>query len=103
MPSMQSQVFSSLHSSITTMKPHLGSLSQTLLSFGLASLWEMTRYSGIRREGSFTDSTRTGFYERHALGKEKVTGYFSDTFNGRPRLLSVDSNPNAAAIVACHS
>jgi hypothetical protein len=35
--------------------------------------------------------------------KEKGTGYFSDAFNGRPRLLSVDSNPNAAAILACHS
>jgi hypothetical protein len=40
----------------------------------------------------------------HDLGEEeKGTGYFSDVFNGRPRLLSVDSNPNAAAIVACHS
>ena len=35
--------------------------------------------------------------------QEKGTGYFSDTFNGRPRLLSVNSNPNAAAIVACQS
>jgi hypothetical protein len=30
--------------------------------------------------------------------KEKETGYFSDAFKGRPRLLSVDSNPKAAAI-----
>lgn len=37
------------------------------------------------------------------MRQEKGTGYFSDTFNGRPRLLSVDSNPNAAAIIARHS
>jgi hypothetical protein len=30
-------------------------------------------------------------------------GYFSEAFNERHRLLSVDSNPNAAAIVACYS
>jgi len=29
--------------------------------------------------------------------KEKGTGYFSGAFNERPRLLSVDSNHNAAA------
>ena len=37
------------------------------------------------------------------LGEEKGKGYFSDTFNGRPRLLSADSIPETAAILACHS
>jgi hypothetical protein len=35
--------------------------------------------------------------------RQKGTGYFPDVFNEHPCLLSVDSNPNAAAIVACHS
>lgn len=34
---------------------------------------------------------------------EEETGYLSDRFAGRPRLLSVDSKPNAVAMVACQS
>jgi hypothetical protein len=35
--------------------------------------------------------------------RNNVQGYFSDALNGRSPLLSIDSSPNATAIVACHS
>jgi len=36
-------------------------------------------------------------------GTEKGTGYFANSFDGRPRRLNVDSKPNAAAVAARHS
>jgi len=54
----------------------------------------------MRVPAKFDTTTHPPLYDHGKLSPEKGTGYFSDTFNGRPRLLSVDSNPNAAAIVA---